>query len=52
MIKLSRQFLATLKLHELPAYRIAQLAGIDPNTLSKLINGIQPLKPNDERIGE
>jgi plasmid maintenance system antidote protein VapI len=46
----SRQFLICLKLHELPAYRIAQQAGVNPNTLSRLINGIDPVKPQDERI--
>ena len=50
MIKLSRQFLIRLKLHEFPAYKIAQLAGVNSNTLSKLINGIDPLKPEDPRI--
>lgn len=50
MIKISRQFLIRLKLHELPAYRIAQQAGVNQNTLSRLINGIDPIKPRDERI--
>lgn len=50
MIKLSRQFLIRLKLHEFPAYKIAQLAGVNPNTLSRLINGIDPLKPEDPKI--
>lgn len=47
---LSRQFLIRLKFHELPAYKIAQQAGVNPNTLSRLINGIDPEKPQDERI--
>jgi len=47
---LSRQFLIRLKLHELPAYKIAQRAGVNANTLSRLINGIDPVKPQDERI--
>lgn len=50
MIKLSKQFLICLKLHESPAYKIAQLAGVNPNTLSRLINGIDLLKPEDPRI--
>jgi hypothetical protein len=49
-MKLSRKFLACLKLHELPAYKLAQLAGVNPNTLSKLVTGIEPLKPSDSRI--
>ncbi len=47
---LSRQFLIRLKLHESPAYKIAQRAGVNANTLSRLINGIDPVKPQDERI--
>ena len=50
MMTLSKQFLIRLKLHELPAYRLAQQAGVNPNTLSRLINGIDPVKPQDERI--
>lgn len=48
--KPSKRFVTELKLHDLPAYRIAQKAGIDPNVLSKLINGIEALKPDDDRI--
>ncbi len=47
---ISRQFLIRLKLHESPAYKIAQRAGVNANTLSRLINGIDPVKPQDERI--
>ena len=50
MPKVSTTFLARLKLHDLPAYRIAQLAGENPNTLSRLINGIDLVKPADPRI--
>ncbi len=50
MVNVSEQFLIRLKLHELPAYRIAQQAGVNPNTLSRLINGIDPIKGGDERI--
>ena len=50
MIKPSQQFLIRLKLHESPAYKIAQEAGINPNTLSRLINGIDPVRHGDERI--
>ena len=49
-MKLSRTFLIELKLNELPAYRIAQQAGVNPNTLSKLVSGILPVKADDERI--
>ena len=50
MMTLSKQFLIRLKLHALPAYKLAQQAGVNPNTLSRLINGIDPVKPQDERI--
>ena len=50
MVKISKQFLIRLKLHESPAYRLAQRAGVNPTTLSRLINGIDLVKPCDERI--
>ena len=50
MTNLSEEFLIRLKLHELPAYRLAQQAGVNPNVLSRLINGIEPMKPRNERI--
>jgi transcriptional regulator with XRE-family HTH domain len=46
----SREFIAAVKLSEIPAYRLAQRAGIDPVTLSKLMNGIVRPKVNDARI--
>jgi hypothetical protein len=51
MVRISREFKVRLKLNEQPAYKIAYQAGVNPTTLSKLVNGIEPLKPNDERIG-
>lgn len=48
--RVSREFLIRLKLNEEPAYRIAQKAGVAPSTLSRLIRGIRPLKPRDDRI--
>ena len=50
MRKVSEKFLVRLKLHPLPAYQIAQQAGVNPVVLSKLINGIDPVKPKDPRI--
>ena len=44
-MRLSQTFLIRLKLNDQPAYRIAQQAGVNPNTLSRLINGIEPIKP-------
>jgi len=48
--KLSREFIIRLKLNEKPAYRIAQEAGVNHVTLSRLIRGIESVKPHDERI--
>ncbi len=50
MTAVSQQFLIRLKLNQLPAYKIAQRAGVNPTTLSKLINGIDRVRPKDPRI--
>jgi len=34
----------------LPAYRLAQMARINPNELYKLMSGISQIKPGDPRI--
>ena len=47
---LSKQFRIEVKLNDLPAYRLAQLAGINPNELYKLMSGISQVKPGDPRI--
>ncbi len=46
----SRKFKAALKLGDEPAYRVAQKAGVNPCTLSKLICGIEQPKPSDPRV--
>ena len=48
--QLSDKFLIELKLNDSPAYRIAQQAEVSPNMLSKLVNGIEKIKPADDRI--
>jgi len=50
MSKISRTFIVELKLHSEPAYRLAQKAGVNPATLSKLIHGIERVRENDDRI--
>ena len=50
MTAVSQQFLIRLKLNDLPAYKIAQRAGVNPSKLSKLINGIDRVRPRDPRI--
>lgn len=46
----SRKFVAAVKLAKVPAYRLAQQAGIDSTVLSRLMRGIIPTKPNDHRV--
>ena len=48
--KVSREFLVRLKLSDRPAYKIAQKAGVNHVTLSRLIHGIEPLRGRDPRI--
>ena len=47
---LSRKFITSVKCNRLRAYEIAQLAGMHPSALSRLINGIDRIRPNDERV--
>jgi hypothetical protein len=49
-VKVSRKFIAAVKLSSTPAYRIAQLVGLNPATLSKIMCGIIEVKPNDPRV--
>lgn len=49
-MKPSKEFLVRLKLNSVPMYRICQQAGIDHTTISRLINGITPIRENDRRI--
>jgi len=46
----SQKLKIAIKLGDEPAYRIAQKAGLDPSTLSKLICGIVKVKDNDQRV--
>ncbi len=47
---ISRRLKIMIKLSEEPAYKLAQKAGLNPSTLSKLICGIEEVKPNDLRV--
>ena len=49
-MKVSRKFIEALKLGNQRSYKIALKAGINPSTLSKLVCGIEKVKPNDPRI--
>ncbi len=46
----SRRFVEAVKLAPRRAYKIAQEAGLHPSTLSKILNGIDPVRPNDPRV--
>ena len=46
----SKKLIAAIKLGPDPAYKVAQRAGIDPSTLSKLICGIVKVKNGDARV--
>ncbi len=46
----SKKFIAAVKLNEQRAYQIAHLAGLPPTTLSKIMNGIDRVKPGDRRV--
>ena len=46
----SQKLIAAIKLNPMPAYKLAWSTGLNPTMLSKLINGIEKPKPNDQRI--
>jgi hypothetical protein len=46
----SRELVVALRLSKRPQYSIALKAGVHPNTLSKLINGIEKVRPYDKRL--
>ena len=46
----SRKLIVAVKLSTLKGYQIAHRAGLHPATLSKIINGIERVKPNDPRV--
>lgn len=47
---ISQKFRAAIKLNFIPAYKIAHRAGINPSTLSKLMCGIEKVRPQDPRV--
>ena len=48
----SRKVVEGVKLSSLKSYQIAHLAGLHPSTLSRLIHGIERIKPHDRRVVE
>ncbi len=47
---ISKKFRATIKLSEIPAWKIALKAGVDPSVLSKIMIGAIPVRPGDRRV--
>lgn len=47
---ISRKFREAIKLADLKAYEIAHEAGMHPSTLSRIVNGIDEVKPGDPRV--
>lgn len=47
---ISRKFKIAIKLSNIPAWRIAYMAGINPNVLSKIMSGALLIKPRDVRV--
>lgn len=46
----SKKFIRAVKLSSEPGYELAHKAGIHPSTLSKLINGIEQVRGEDQRV--
>ncbi len=47
---ISKRLIMEIKLSPIPAYKIAQKAGLDPSTLSKMVCGITRTKADDKRV--
>ena len=46
----SQEFIAAVKLSPLKGYQIAHKARLHPATLSKILHGIERVKPMDPRV--
>lgn len=49
-VRISRDLFTAVKLSPTKSYVIAQRAGIDPVTLSRILHGAQRLRPGDPRV--
>jgi len=50
MLFISRDFAVAVKLSDKKNYQIAHEAGLHPATLSKLVCGIEKVRPEDPRV--
>jgi len=46
----SRKLRARVKLSRYRQYELARAAGLHPTVFSKILNGAEPVKPNDPRV--
>jgi hypothetical protein len=47
---ITKEFKAAIRLSDRRAYKIAHEAGLHPSTLSKIVCGIEKVKPGDPRV--
>ena len=47
---ISREFKIAVKLSDIPAWKIARRAVVNPNVLSKIMTGAVRVKPGDPRV--
>ncbi len=47
---ISRKLREAIKVSDMRAYEIAHRAGMHPSTLSRIVNGIEDVRPMDERV--
>jgi len=50
MLSISKDFVVAVKLSDKKGYQIAHEAGLHPATLSKLVCGIEKVRPGDSRV--
>ncbi len=50
MTKIGPKLVEALRMKHKQMYRLAFRVGMHPTTLSKILNGIQQVKPGDKRI--
>ncbi len=47
---ISERLRQALKLSPIPMYKVAHKAGLHPSMVSKLLHGIEQVKPGDKRV--
>ena len=46
----SRRLIEAVKLSDMKGYEIAHQADMHPSTLSRILNGIEDVRPGDQRV--